>query len=51
METLLEPQIRIMKTEPRFIDGKWYSLVEYSQGEKDIFGPFNTKEEAEGLVY
>jgi hypothetical protein len=51
METLLEPQIRIIKTESYFVDGEWYSRVEYSQGEEDVFGPFDSKEEAEGLIY
>jgi hypothetical protein len=50
MITLDDTQVRIVKTHAYYSDEKWYVLVEYTVGERDIFGPFNTKEEAEGLI-
>ena len=50
MITLDDVQVRIVKTQPYYSEGKWYVSVEYTVGERDVFGPFHTKEEAEGLI-
>jgi hypothetical protein len=50
MITLDQEQVRIVSTEPYYSNGEWYISVEYTEGEMDVFGPFDTKEEAEGLI-
>jgi hypothetical protein len=52
MTALVETMLpRITSIEPFFSDGEWWASIRYSDGGEDEFGPFDTKEKAEGVIF
>lgn len=49
--TLLEPTIRIIDVDIILEQDGYYSVVTYSDGNFDEFGPYDSFQEAESAVY
>lgn len=52
MTTTLQPVMpRIIDVEAYYEDDSWWAHIIYSDGGEDDHGPFDTKEQAEGVVF
>ena len=49
--TLLEPTIRIIDVDIILEEGGYYSVVTYSDGKFDEFGPYDSYQDAESAIY
>jgi hypothetical protein len=49
--TLQQVMPRIVSVEPYYEDDSWWAHISYSDGGEDDHGPFETKEQAEGVIF